>query len=298
MRGFYRFYQNGKMIAEHENLITTEGKRLVLRYLAGQSPSLGGAIGMGVMPTEATVDDSILGFEVQRVPVSLRSADYTNNLVLFKGTIDQDMTFKIYEAGLWSMPANTLSGEFDSALITTFDTDLEEWSDVEIDSTISRTSADSVKVSASSSSTTSPRLDVDMDLSGYSANDNFVLAFNKTNGNITTIKLIFENVISGGSLSLEKTISSLPNGYNTLVFRKGDFVADGTIGWNSIDRMGFDVTAGGTAGNVILDGLRVEDVDTPNQDFILVSRSVLSSPLVKTDVAPMDVEYALEFNVT
>lgn len=298
MRGIYRFYQDGKLIAEHPNLLTTEGKRLILRYLAGQSPSLAAAIGLGVSATAATVADVALGFEVQRIAVNLKNADYTNNVVLFKGTIDQDDVFNLYEAGLWSASANSLSGEFDSKMITTFETDLEDWTNAVVDTTANRTSSDAIKVSAAISSTTQTRLDVEMDLSGYSANDTFYLAFSKPNNNISTIKLIFEDVLSGGSVSLTKTVSALPTGYNVLAFRKGDFTASGTIDWNNITRFGFDVTAGGTAGYVILDGLRVEDLDTPNQDFVLVSHTVLSSPLAKTNTAPMDVEYALDFNVT
>ncbi|QWT29934.1 minor tail protein [Streptomyces phage TunaTartare] len=298
MRGFYRFYQEGKLIAEHENLITTEGKRLILRYLAGQSPSLGGAIGLGVSSVAATVNDVVMGFEIERIPVSLKNADYTNNVVLFKGTIEQDSAFSIYEAGLWSTASNILSGEFDSKLITTFDLELEAWTNVVADTTANRTSADAVRIDAASSSTTQSRIDVDMELSGYSANDTFYLAFSKPDNNITTIKLVFEDIITGGSLSLTKTVSSLPTGYNVLAFRKGDFTASGTISWDSITRMGFDVTAGATGSYVILDGLRIEDLDTPNQDFVLVSHTVLSSPLVKTSTAPMDVEYALDFNVT
>jgi hypothetical protein len=298
MRGVYRFYQNDELIAEHENLLTTEGKRLILRYLAGQSPSLGGAIGLGVSSVAATVNDVTLGFEIDRVAVNLKNADYTTDVVLFKGTIEQDASFSIYEAGLWSTAANSLSGEFASRLITTFDTDLEDWTNVTVDTTVNRTGPDAVKVNAAISSTTQTRLDVDMDLSGYSANDTFLLAFSKPNNNISTIKLIFEDIISGGSISLTKTVSSLPTGYNVLAFRKGDFTTSGTISWDSISRMGFDVTAGGTAGYVILDGLRVEDLDTPNQEFVLVSHTILSSPLVKSNTAPMDVEYALDFNVT
>jgi hypothetical protein len=298
MRGTYRFYQNGELIAEQPNLITTEGERLILRYLAGQSPSLGAAIGAGVSSVAATVNDTSLGFEVERVSVNLRNADYTNGAVIFKGTMEQDVVLNIYEMGLWSSAANNLSGEFDSRIITTFDLELETWSNVTADTTANRTSADAVKVSAAISSTTSPRLDVEMDLSGYSANDTFLLAMSKPNNNISTIKLIFEDVVGGGNASLTKTVSSLPTGYNIVQFRKGDFTITGTFSWETVTRMGFDVTAGGTAGYVILDGLRVEDLDTPNQDFVLVSHAILGSPIQKTNVAPMDVEYALEFNVT
>ncbi|AXH68758.1 minor tail protein [Streptomyces phage SparkleGoddess] len=298
MRGVYRFYQDGNLIAEQPNLITTEGQRLILRYLAGQSPSLGAAIGIGVSSVAATVNDTMLGFEVERVPVNLRNADYTNTMVIFKGTIDQDVVVNIYEMGLWSAAANNLSGEFDSRLLTTFDLELEAWSNVVADTTANRTSIDAVRVNAGISSTTNASLDVDMDLSGYSANDTFLLAFSKPNNNINTIKLIFEDVIGGGNASLTKTVSSLGTGYNILQFRKGDFTITGTFSWETITRMSFDVTAGGTAGYVILDGLRVEDLDTPNQDFTLVSHAILGSPIQKTNVAPMDVEYALDFNVT
>ncbi|QQO39729.1 minor tail protein [Streptomyces phage Belfort] len=298
MRGVYRFYQDGNLIAEQPNLITTEGQRLILRYLAGQSPSLGAAIGIGVSSVAATVNDTMLGFEVERVPVNLRNADYTNTMVIFKGTIDQDVVVNIYEMGLWSAAANNLSGEFDSRLLTTFDLELEAWSNVVADTTANRTSVDAVRVNAGISSTTNASLDVDMDLSGYSANDTFLLAFSKPNNNINTIKLIFEDVIGGGNASLTKTVSSLGTGYNILQFRKGDFTITGTFSWETITRMSFDVTAGGTAGYVILDGLRVEDLDTPNQDFTLVSHAILGSPIQKTNVAPMDVEYALDFNVT
>lgn len=298
MRGIYRFYQNGELIAEEPNLITTEGQRLILRYLAGQSPSLGAAIGAGVSAVAATVNDTFLGFEVERIKVALRNADYTTSKVIFKGTIEQDVVMNIYEMGLWSSGSNVLSGEFDSRLITTFDLELEEWSNVVADTTANRTSADSAKVSATSSSTTQPRLDVELDLSGYSANDTFLLAFSKPDNNITTIKLVFEDVIGGGNATLSKTITALPTGYNILQFRKGDFTITGTFSWGTVTRMGFDVTAGGTGSYVILDGLRVEDLDTPNQDFVLVSHAILGSPIQKTNVAPMDVEYALDFDIT
>lgn len=297
MIGVYRFYQQGKLIAEHKNLLTTEGKRLILRYLAGQSPNLGGAIGLGVSAVAATVDDFKLGFEIDRIPVDLRNADYTNNIVIFKGTIQQDITFNVYEAGLWSSVANVLSGQFDSKLLTTFDTDVENWTNVTVDTTANRTSESSVKISAGSSATTESRLETEMDLSGYSGNDTFLLAFSKTNNNIASIAMVFEDTVSGGSLTLTKTVSALPVGYNILSFKKGDFISSGTIAWNNITTLGFDVTATASAGFVILDGLRVEDVDTPNQDFVLVSHAILGSPLQKTNVAPMDVEYALEFNV-
>ncbi|AVD99240.1 major tail protein [Streptomyces phage BillNye] len=297
MKGTYRFYQQGELIATHENLITTEGERLILRYLAGNAASLGDAIGLGVMATPATVADARLGFEVYRASVSVRSIDYDAGTVLFKGAIDQNSVFALYEAGLWSTETNAL-GATDSVSLTTFDTIAEEWTNVTVDATQARTSEDSVRVDAAASSTTSPRLAVAMDLTGYSTEDVFSLAFYKPDNNIASITLYFGNSLTGGTLKLTKTVSSMAVGYNVVQFRKGDFVATGTITWDTIDTLGFDVTAGATGGYVILDGLRVEDTDTPDQDHVLVSRTVMSTPLIKSNTAPMDVEYTLEFNVT
>jgi hypothetical protein len=298
MRGIYRFYQGGVLLGESENLLTTEGKRLVLRYLAGQSQSLGGAIAVGVSNVAANVADTRLGFEIDRIPVDLRSADYGNNIVVFKGTIDQDAQYSIYEAGLWSTASNNITGQFNSQILSTFDLDVENWSNVTVDTTAQRTSADAVKVSATSSSTTAASLDVYMDLSGYSANDIFTLAFSKPNNNISTIELMFQDIVSGGTLKKSVTVSSLPTGYNIIQFRKGDFTSTGTISWDSISRMTFNVTAGGTAGYVILDGIRIEDGDVPDKSYILVSHSIPASPIIKSSASPMDIEYALEFNIS
>lgn len=295
MKGIYRFYQNGELVGSSENLITTEGKRLILRYLAGQAPDLGGAIGLGVGTTAASVADSRLTFEVDRATVTLKNADYNGNVVIFKTTIPQESIYKIYEACLWST-SSSVDTEFESRILSTFDLDVESWSNMSVDSSIARTSADSGRVDAGASATVSARLIVETDLDGYSNNDSFLLAFQKVNANITDLSLVFENE-TGGSFKLTKSITALPIGYNILAFNKGEFVPTGNISWDAITKFGVDVKAGVSAGYVILDGIRVEDLDTVSLDHVMVSRSVLAAPLTKTAIAPMDIEYALEFNV-
>lgn len=297
MHGVYRFYQHGKLIAAHKNLITDEGKRLILRYLAGNAPAIGGAISVGTSSVTPAGTDTRLGFEVYRSAVALRNADYNTNQVLFKGEIEQDVVFTIYEAGLWSTQSNSL-GTPDSQTITTFDSETEEWTNVTVDSTVARASADGVRVDVGAGATTSPRLEVALDLAGYSTEDEFAVAFHKPDNNVASLAIVFENSITGGQLKLSQTISSLPVGYNVVSFRKGDFVATGTISWEDIDTLGVDAVGGATASYVVLDGIRLEDTDTPDQDHVLVSRTVLSSPLMKTSTAPMEVEYSLELSVS
>ena len=296
MKGVYRFYQDGKLVAEHENLITTEGQRLILRVLAEQASSIGGAIGVGVGNAAAVVGDTRLRWEVDRQAIAIKNVDYTNSRVIMKTTLPQTSIYTIYEVGVWSQFTNNFNSDNASRVLTTFETAFENWSNATLDSTQSRTSPDSIRIDAGASATVAAATDVDLDLSGYSAADTFNIAFYKANNNITTLKL---NLASAtGSYEGSVTVSSLPVGYNVVTISKGAFVATGTPDWSAITTMTVKVTAGASAGYLIMDGIRIEDGDTLNPSYALVSRSVLGSPLVKTDSSPMDIEYALEFDVT
>jgi hypothetical protein len=296
MRGVYRFYQDGKMVAESDNLITTEGARLILRVLAEQASSLGQAIGLGVGNAAAVVGDTRLKWEIDRAAIDIKNVDYDNSRVIMKTTLPQNSIYTIYEVGLWSQFTNSFNSDNVSRVLTTFETAFESWTNTTLDSTQARTSPDSVKIDAGASATTTSTLNVDLDLSGYSALDTFNIAFYKANNNITTLKLNFASTT--GSWEGSATVSALPIGYNIISISKGSFVATGTPDWSAITSMNVKVTAGASAGYLIMDGIRIEDGDTLNPSYALVSRSVLATPLVKTDSSPMDIEYALEFNVS
>lgn len=295
MRGVYRFYQEGKLVAESENLITTEGKRLILRVLAEQASSLGQAIGLGVGNAAALVGDTRLQWEVDRTAIAIKNVDYTNNRVIMKTTLPQNSIYTIYEMGLWSQFTNNINSDNVSRTLTTFETSFENWTNATLDATQSRTSPDSIRIDATSSSTTTSTTSVDLDLSGYSGVDAFNIAFYKANNNITTLKLNFASAT--GSWEGSATVTALPVGYNIITIAKSAFTATGTPDWSAITSMSVKVTAGASAGYLILDGIRIEDGDTLNSEYALVSRSVLGTPLVKTDSSPMDIEYAIEFDV-
>lgn len=294
--GVYRFYQNGELIRESRNVLTTEGVRLVLRVLAEQASSFGQAIGVGVGNAAAAIGDTRLKWEVDRAQIAIKSADFDNHRVIMKATLPQNAVYKIYEMGLWSQFVNSLNSESVSRTLTTFETDFEAWTNVTLDSTQSRTSKDSAKIDAAISSTTTASNDVLLDLSGYSALDQFNIAFYKANNNITTLALVLDS--ASGSFTGSATVTALPVGYNILTINKGAFTSTGTPDWSAITKINVKVTAGATAGYLILDGIRIEDGDAVNPEYALVSRSVLATPLIKTDTAPMDIEYALEFNIT
>jgi hypothetical protein len=302
MKGVFRLYQEGRLVAEVENTVTTAGKRLIQRYLAGQSANLGDAIGIGTMGSPSSaVGDVRLNFEITRVPVALKSADFTNNVIVFKGTLPQDDVYAIFEMGLWSQYSNALAAGFESRLLTTFNTVIEPWTNVTLDTTNVRSSIDSAKVTVGVSATVQTRnSNVLMDLSGFSGNDFFALSFYKPDNNMNSIKFVFEDLTGGGNYSSSAiSISALPIGFNTITATKGSLTQTGTVSWANITRYGFDIAANASGSNVSLDAFRIEDTDTINQDYALVSHTTNATVLAtKTAVAPMDIEYSLGVTVS
>jgi hypothetical protein len=64
---------------------------------------------------------------------------------------------------------------------------------------------------------------------------------------------------------------------------------------SNINQIGVVITpTSGESTSVGLDALRVNDEDTFNPDFGLISRSILSTPLVKLAGRQVDVEYRLD----
>lgn len=293
MRGTYRFYEDGKLVGEAKNLITTEGKRAIVRYLAGYTKAYAGSIAVGVMDTAANVADTQLGFEFGRTNVTVISADLSAYNIVLKGTLDQSLVGTIYEAGLWSLitPDNIAGGRF----ISNFTSD-ETWSAGTFDSANTRTGGGGLRFNATASgSVTSTRTDIYVDLSNYRNTYPFYLAYYAADANCASIKL---NLHTDASNYFSYTIASPTAGYRTQQFNKLACTQTGTPDWGNITSMDIVVTAksaGATA--VTLDGFRTEGDDYGTNDQILISHGILPTPITKTSLSRMDIEYELEFNL-
>lgn len=295
MNGTYRFYQDGRLLRESKNLLTTEGKRAILRFLAGRGGSIGSSIALGTGVTPATVNDSRLTFEADRVTIDVISVLYNDSLIVFKGTIPQEIEYSIYEAGVFNMPSNPVVSD-NPRIIATFDDTDESWSNGTIVVSNARAGTTTLRLQPNASGTLEAVAPIVADFSGFTVDDNFTVAITKGNTNASSIILKFKD-LAGNQFALTKSISALALGYNVVTFRKGDFVATGAIDWSNISYMTVSATAtsGGQA-DVYFDAVRVEDDDAITGDYALLSRSVLQTPLIKSAEAPMDVEYALELN--
>lgn len=105
MRGIYRVYEDGKLLTEGENLITTAGKTIITQYLAGKIPSYAGAIAIGSGTTAAAVGDTSLAMEYTRLPVyasyaniDVLSGTYTwaGNVVTVTSSVNHELTAGTY----------------------------------------------------------------------------------------------------------------------------------------------------------------------------------------------------------
>jgi hypothetical protein len=294
-KGTYRFYQNGRLVGQSDNIITTAGRRAILQYLAGRGGSVGSSLALGTGSAVATIADKRLTFEVDRATIDVLSALYDSNYLVFKATIPQDRVFTIYEVGLFNLPQDGLSTST-GRVLASFETGLETWSAGTYTTTVNaRVGGEALRLQPAGSGTVETILDAPMDLGSYTIDDNFTIAFYKNSSNASSLILKFKNA-NGDNFSLSKSINALPNGYNIVTFRKGDFTASSlSILWSDLTQVSIShsATAGG-ASDIYLDGMRVEDDDYESTDYALTSRSVLATPVVKSDVSPMDIEYALE----
>ena len=79
IKGIYRIFKNGLEVASQENLVTNNGKDMILKYLGSSVSSWAADLVVGTgsslsgSTNAATVTDTILEYEVVRNIIKLRS---------------------------------------------------------------------------------------------------------------------------------------------------------------------------------------------------------------------------------
>lgn len=283
-------------------MITLDGKTHIKRYLAGQVPAICQSIAFGAGGKAEVNTDTKLQFEVSRSDVLLVSYDFVNNKLIFKAAVPDDISGKIYEVAIYSLPENVAAGEFQSRMLTTFDSATETWADstsgtaATFNATNTRLGADSLRHTPALSTTkTDGMTQVNIDLSGYSAADKFVMAANAGNAFTSAAKALF---LTDTSNFYTVNFGALSSGYNIIEVAKSAATATGTPDWGNITELRIATTStSGGASQVDYDGLRIEDTDTLNSDYVMVSRELLASPYTKGDGTIQEVEFSLDISI-
>ena len=298
-------------------MITKFGKRFLTSAIAGVINFNAKDIAVGIAgQSDYAISDtnSRLGFEFFRLPVMLGSMDIADDgnggytyTAIYKTTIPQDISGTIKEIALYPGARYGLTG-FDSKLLTDFE-DTVYWSD-----------SLGNKPDLLNSTESSPRIGEYMaewkfdigdttsgskeyrypmgayDLSGYSVNDTLDLSFNKIDTNSSKIRIKFYSSdtdyvygdIDISSLSVGGYIKNVPlaDVFNNV---------SGTPDLAMISYIGVEVYRASTSSDAIvhMDGLRINDEDTFDPAYGMVSRSILSTPIVKVSGKPIDIEYKL-----
>ncbi len=277
-------------------MISTNGKLHIKRYMAHQVPDIAKAISVGIGQVAENVAHTALQFEVGRADIKLISYDYVNNKIVFKASIPQEISGKIYEVGLWSQSISIAAGEYYSRLLTTFDSGSEAWSAGSYQTANARIGVDSLRFTPSASATVSGALNnLLIDLSGNSGADLFSIAYYNGNANVANFKIRFK---TDNSNYYTIQITSPATGYQVSTVAKSATTVTGNPSWSNITALEVEVVAGaGGAASIDFDGVRIEDTDTIDPSYLMVAREALVSPVTKTAGRVQDIEFSIPVTV-
>jgi len=278
-------------------------------YLAGNADFSNKELAFGIGSTAATELDTRLEFEFYRMAVSFGSIDIQSNglggynyYVVYKATVPQDIVGQISEMAL-VIGNRSSKNSYDSKYISDFEDNLVWFDSTNFNPSLIYTPTPKIGNSMISVAGTTTGKEYtaninNLDISGYSVNDSIALAYYKNDNTLSNIKVRFYSstgnyyeatVVSSPAAGTGHKIASvlLSNLFNGQV---------GTPDATSISKIGVIITSTTGSTSVYLDGLRINDEDTFDPTYGIVSRSVLGSTLVKSSGRQVDVEYRMQLN--
>lgn len=306
IKGTYIFYEDGKELYRSSNIITKFGKRFLTNFIAGRTSFNEKSIAIGIDDTTETENDTRLGLEFYRTPVEFGSTDIntvdgvSSYSVIYKTTLPQSLAGVVHEVGLY--PQNTISlNNFDSKFLAGFDSQLDWYSSSQINPEYvaenSRVGENILELLSGNNEPKEYFSNINsLDLSGYSVNDTVRFAYYQNDLNLLDIRV---KLYSSNTDYYSATITA----DDSLGYKISDDISmsqflnnpTGTPDVSDITKIGIEVTPiDGEQTSIGADALRINDEDTFNPVYGLVSRSVLSTPLIKLAGRQVDIEYRLD----
>lgn len=269
-------------------MITKFGRRFLTNLLAGNVNNLNKDIAIGIDSTSATENDTRLGFEFYRLPVLFGATeiqtenDQTTYSIIFKTSLPQDVEGHIYEIGLYPSDRTSINN-FDSKFLTDFSNYLD-WTDTDLfkadfSTNNPRIGNNLVIMQSNGNSNNEYTYNIDnLDLSGYGPNDTLRVAYTKLDNNLTSIILklyssstqYFEYVILAPSGTGHKITTDIP--MSTIYAGATEIAPDKSM----INKIGITIVPSGSDTTYVgFDGIRINDEDTFDPFFGLISRSIV-----------------------
>lgn len=281
-------------------MITKFGKRFLTDFIAGNNSFSGKEIALGICTNseyQLSETNSRVGFEFYRVPVRFgginidSSVSPTQYTAIYSATVPPNVAGKINEMGLY--PGNRNSrNTFDSKFITDFDLPYD-WSPVpDIDQVNYRIGNSSLIFESNGSSPQEYNYSVSMDISGYSIQDTISFSYKVNDSNLSSIKLRF---YSSSSDYYEMIFTGHSVGWNVKELNLSNLSATGNPKKTDINSIGIIIVPTSSQTSVTMDGLRINDEDTFDPTYGLISRSIVDT-IEKVSGRELLIEYKLDIS--
>lgn len=285
MIGKYRILKDGECIKEVYNTITDNGYSIIRNYLAGRNASWAGSIAVGALNNSApSSTDTQLEFQTARLPVSLSAVDGTE--IIISAELTQEFEGRIFELGVFPYAINDAASGYDGSIITNFSEVWEDGSgtplsdtyyDGDDDSLIGRVGYRNIIFDDNLSAAD---YENSIDITGYSDFDAISILYKTVNvsGN-RTIRLKFydDQLPTAGTRYADYEFDGSSTGYKTISKLIGVFTdTDNFNGQVSrIELENLDTSSSNST--IHIDSIKIDDLDTNNPDFALISRALIGS---------------------
>jgi len=303
-KGTYVFKQGDLEIGRSTNLITSNGRTMLMQYLAGSRLNWSADMAIGALPTTPTSADTQLNFETGRYPVNLKSYIAANSttgdpdLIVVRATIPENIFANIYEIGTYATSfGNTVASSKNNLLITDM-SDLTNWRTASgsiVDNEFTPQGVGSPRIGQYSVSipqnTSYYNNNVSIQFNNYNASDSLQILVSNTTAGTMSVKL---TDISGNTQTVNFILTN-NTGYYTASTQFDQSIGsspDTSIS-NFTYLSGIEIITNGTSG-VTIDAIKTSSATEISMEESLVSKSVLSTPIAKINNMPLDVEYYIE----
>lgn len=289
MKGKYRIYDNDTLLAEFDNIITSEGKKVIGRFLAGQKSSWADAVAIGAGSTSPNENNKSLEMEFWRDEIDLKSYNESSGKISLRSRIPAPIVGKIFEIGLYYTPAAD-GLYFTSPLISNFNLSVEDWSTGAANTALRRIDSSALQISGG----TSTEFDFEGDIRAFNNDTVFRLAYTADAG-VSSVSLRLK---SSDSDYREYSFTPASSSYQVEDWKLQDFSVIGNPEWGEIYQV--EIIAAGS-GNIVLDGFSAIDERPSNPVSILVSRALVSFSgenfFDKKPQRELQLEYILELDL-
>ena len=262
-------------------MITNAGRTAVQQSLTGFFGAPVGALAIGVGTSPETVDDTTLDYEIGRAMVNVSSVDQISGAVIYKATIPEDVSGTVHEMGAWTNVSDTGDAE---PLLLTFEPGSELWTAGDYTQGNSRIGEYGLTISASTQ-IESRLYDLALDLSSLLDMDEVSVALNAD----ASVGMVELRLMTDDTNYIAYTMSPAV-GYQIIRFLRGDMAKVGSPDMENLTTASVIVTPTAQT-SLTMDGLKVSRSSERN---VLVSRSVLATPVVKKAGMPLELEFRMD----